>query len=260
MWSLKTSVKKNGILTCRAKAPFYSALGVIMYTDIRLILSGFGQFFFLALLVTLPVLTIGYDLIYLDNGLSESSMTEILQASVLFLSASSFYFIAYKEPSTRHFCVLVAGFFTCMLIREFDEYLDVIVHGFWVYPALFVAVSCIAFSSRNLKQTIHTFAHFTQSRHFVSLCLGMALLLVFSRLFGMGEFWKGIMGPEYIRIVKLTAEESLEMLGYIVIFYGVVGYLQSFLSWCKYRITGESYAEFIGKRNQFFAERASKVE
>lgn len=231
-----------------------------MHTDVRLILNGFGQFFFLALLVTLPVLTIGYDLIYLDNGLSESSVTEFLQAIVLFLSASSFYFIAYKEPSTRHFCVLVAGFFTCMLIREFDEFLDAIVHGFWVYPALLVALGSILFAARNAKQTIHTFAYFTQSRHFVSLCLGMALLLVFSRLFGMGEFWKGIMGPEYLRIVKLTAEESLEMLGYIVIFYAVVGYLQSFLSWRKYRIEGESYSEFIGKRNQFFAERASKVE
>ncbi len=231
-----------------------------MYTDIRLILSGFGQFFFLSLLVTLPVLTVGYDLIYLDNGLSESSVTEYLQVIILFLSASSFYYIAYKDLSTRHFCILVAGFFTCMLIREFDEYLDAIVHGFWVYLALFVAVSCIAFSSRNVKQTTHTFAHFTQSRHFVSLCLGMALLLVFSRLFGMGDFWKGILGPDYVRVVKLVAEESLEVLGYIIIFYASVGYLQSFLSWNKHRIDGESYLEFIGKRNQVFAERASKVE
>ncbi|MCF7353702.1 hypothetical protein [Vibrio sp. CK2-1] len=229
-----------------------------MSTDIRFILKGFGQFLLLALLVTLPVATLSYDLIYLKQGIGETSLTEYFQEIILLLSSLSFAYTAYKEPSTRHFCTLVAGFFGCMFIRELDGLFDQIFHGFWVVPALILAVTCTIFASRNIKQTIHTFSHFTQSRHFFSLCIGMALLLVFSRLFGMGHFWQGILGPEYNRIIKRVAEEGLEVLGYTVIFYSSLGYLQSFLTWRKYRLEGESYSEFIGKRNQFFTDRLTK--
>lgn len=229
-----------------------------MSTDLRFILKGFGQFFFLAVLVALPVLAVSYDLIYLHNGLSENSLTEYFQETLLFLTVLSFGYIAIKESSIRHFCVLVTGFFSCMLIREFDELLDLIVHGFWVYPALFVAAMAIAYASKNIKQTIHTFAHFTRSRHFLSLCLGMALLLVFSRLFGMGVFWQGILGDGYDRLVKLTAEESVEVLGYTIIFYSAVGYFQNYLTWCKYRLEGEEYSDYIDKSHQFFTDRLSK--
>lgn len=229
-----------------------------MRSDIHIILKGFGHFLFLSALVSLPVLTISYDLIYLHNGLSENSLTEYFQETILLLTTLSFAYITIKEPSTRHFCALLTGFFACMLIREFDEFLDLIIHGFWVYPALIVACATIVYASKNIKQTMYTFAHFTQSRHFLSLSLGMALLLVFSRLFGMGHFWQGILGHGYDRLVKLVAEESLEVLGYTIIFYSAVGYLQSFLTWQKYRLSGENYAEFIGKRNQFFTQRLSK--
>ena len=229
-----------------------------MRSDIHIILKGFGRFLFLSALVSLPVLTVSYDLIYLHNGLSENSLTEYFQETILLLTTLSFAYITIKEPSTRHFCALVTGFFACMLIREFDELLDLIVHGFWIYPALLVAAVSIAYASKNTKQALHTFAHFTQSRHFLSLSLGMALLLVFSRLFGMGSFWQGILGHGYDRLTKLVAEESLEVLGYTVIFYSAVGYFQSFLTWCKYRLEGEDYSDYIDKSNQFFTERLNK--
>ncbi|GLT15191.1 hypothetical protein [Vibrio algivorus] len=229
-----------------------------MSTDIRFIFKGFGQFLLLALLVTLPIATLSYDLIYLKHGITETSLTEYFQELILLLSSLSFAYIAYKEPSTRHFCTLAAGFFGCMFIRELDGLFDLVFHGFWIVPALFLAAACMIFASRNIKQTIHTFSHFTQSRHFFSLCLGMSLLLVFSRLFGMGHFWQGILGPEYDRTIRRVTEEGLEVLGYTIIFYSSLGYLQSFLTWRKYRLNDESYSEFIGKRNQFFTDRLAK--
>ncbi|MGO2497498.1 MAG: hypothetical protein ACTH6I_05700 [Vibrio litoralis] len=86
----------------------------------------------------------------------------------------------------------------------------------------------------------------------------MALLLVFSRLFGMGHFWQGILGPDYDRVIKRVVEEGLEVLAYVVIFYSAIGYLQGFLAWRKYRLVDENYAQFIGKRDQFFIDRLTK--
>ena len=222
-----------------------------MSNDIQNILKGFGQFLLLALLVTLPVVTLSYDLIYLKQGIGETSLTEYFQELILLLSALSFAYTAYQEPSIRHFCTLVAGFFGCMFIRELDGLLDLVFHGFWIIPVLILTAACVIYASRNIKQTIHTFSHFTQSSHFFSLCIGMALLLVFSRLFGMGHFWLGILGPEYDRTIKRVVEEGIEVLGYTIIFYSSLGYLQSFLTWRKYSLKDENYSEFINKRNQF---------
>lgn len=231
-----------------------------MSTDVQSILKGLGQFLFLSLLVTLPIITLSYDVIYRQHGIGESTLTELFQELILFLTVLCFAYIAYKEASTRHFCVLVTGFFAVMFIRELDGVFDQISHGFWLYPALLVTVSVSIYASRNIKQTLFTFGHFTQNRSFFSLCLGMAILLVFSRLFGMGHFWEGILGEDYNRIIKRIAEEGLEVLAYVVIFYSSIGYLQSFLSWRKYRIEGENYAEFIGKRDKFFKERILNIK
>lgn len=228
-----------------------------MSTDIRFILKGLGLFLLLAVLVTLPTATLSYDLIYLKHGIGEESLTEYFQEVILLLTALSFAYITYKESSTRHFCALVTGFFTCMFIRELDGLFDNVFHGFWIIPALLVTIIATLYASKNTKQAIHTFAHFTQSPHFISLCLGMALLLVFSRLFGMGHFWEGILGSNYDRTVKRVAEEGLEVLAYIVLFYSAVGYLQSFLTWRKYRIDGESYSDYIGLRHQIITRRMS---
>jgi hypothetical protein len=40
------------------------------------------------------------------------------------------------------------------------------------------------------------------------------LLLVFSRLFGEANFWKLVMQDGYMRVVKNTVEEGIELLCY----------------------------------------------
>lgn len=236
---------------------FLSLAGVIMSLEIRNILNGFAQFVFLAFLVTLPIITLSIDFIYLKQGLSENSMTEYLQEILLLLTTLSFAYTAYKDPSTRHFCVLLTGFFACMFIRELDGLFDLIFHGFWVIPATLVALFSIIFALRNKQQALSTFSCFVQSRHFITLNLGMALLLVFSRLFGIGELWEGILGSNYDRIVKRVAEEGLEVLGYTIIFYSAMGYLFSFLAWSK-QAEGDNYSDFIEQKNLSLNQRSSR--
>jgi len=45
----------------------------------------------------------------------------------------------------------------------------------------------------------------------------VVMLLFYSRLFGMGALWQGLLGEGYIRIFKNAVEETTELLGYTFI-------------------------------------------
>ncbi|MGF1911717.1 hypothetical protein L4C38_20070 [Vibrio kasasachensis] len=45
----------------------------------------------------------------------------------------------------------------------------------------------------------------------------VVLLLVFSRIYGMGAFWQDVMNEYYVREVKNIVEEGIELLCYSLI-------------------------------------------
>ncbi|MDD1780244.1 hypothetical protein LRP49_03425 [Enterovibrio sp. ZSDZ35] len=187
------------------------------------------HFFSLALLVALPVLVVQIDINVLHNGLSEQSLTEYLENVLLLSTIACYVLIAVKKPDFRHFGVLVAGFFLCLFIRELDKWFDDnFWHGFWVYPAAIVASSALIYALTNKLAMLNSFARFVKNRNFTFLCLGLAILLVFSRLFGMGELWHSILTDGYVRTAKNVAEEGLELLAYFIILYASVRYVYDY--------------------------------
>ncbi|MGO2509694.1 MAG: hypothetical protein ACTH6Y_11920 [Vibrio hibernica] len=186
------------------------------------------RFLVLSVLVSLPVMCVRIDMFYLHNGLSEISLTELLQETILFISVCLFGYIAKKEPATRHAYVLVTGFFACLLIREFDEFLDLIFHGFWVIPALIVAVTAICYAWSDKQKTLDGLCAHILDRNSVAMTVGLCILLVFSRIFGMGSLWDGLMGDASVRAVKIVAEEGTEVLGYVIMFYSALCYFVDF--------------------------------
>ncbi|MFV0574890.1 MAG: hypothetical protein ACK5NC_05670 [Vibrio sp.] len=186
------------------------------------------RFLILAVLVIIPVACVRIDMFHLKNGLGEVSVTEFFQEFILFISVCIFGYIAKNEPETRRAYTLITGFFACLLIREFDEFLDHIVHGFWVYPALLVAISCIIYAWQDKEQTVKGLADHLQSGNSASMTVGLAILLIFSRIFGMGSMWDHLMAEHSIRAVKIVAEEGTEVLGYVVMFYASICYFIDF--------------------------------
>lgn len=182
------------------------------------------RFLVLAILVSLPVACVSIDMFYFNNNLTEISLTEFFQEGILFISICLFGYIAKAEPSSRHAYVLVTGFFSCLLIREFDEFFDMIVHGFWVYPALLVAALSIAYALTDKQKTIAGLVEHIKDKNSVSMTVGLAILLIFSRIFGMAGLWDGLMGETPVRTVKLVAEEGTEVLGYVIMFYSALCY------------------------------------
>ncbi|MFS1429017.1 hypothetical protein LMH73_018190 [Vibrio splendidus] len=115
----------------------------------------------------------------------------------------------------------MSAFFLVCFIREMDYLFDKIVHGFWVYPALAVTALGIWFSTKPFNELVNQLAAILGSRSGGLLIIAMAVLLVFSRLWGMGDFWKDVMDAEYMRVVKTTSEEGIELLAYYMITYSV---------------------------------------
>lgn len=176
-------------------------------------------------MIIIAAMILRADIMLLGLDVGEGSLTEITQQTLLFLVVCCFVYISVINSQQRHFHVLLAGFFTCMLIREFDGYFDkLFVHGFWFYPAILVAFFSIAFSWRGNKATITALLAFINHKCFYSLSSALVIILFFSRLIGMGDLWQELMAENYVRGVKNSIEEGSELLGYSLLFYSSLVY------------------------------------
>jgi len=177
-------------------------------------------FILISLLSAGVITVINIDYFFLENNLSEQSLTEILQQLLLFASVAIFAWSACKEQESRTFFILVAGFFGCMFLRELDYYFDMIVHGFWFYPTLLLAISVIIYSIKNDEFLLSSVRSFSQSKAYFNILIGLVIIMIFSRLFGSGTLWKEVMNEDYHHIYKTIIQEGLELFGYMFLFIG----------------------------------------
>ncbi|NRB38596.1 MAG: hypothetical protein HRU20_09035 [Pseudomonadales bacterium] len=179
-------------------------------------------FILIALLAVIVVLCIKIDVLVLKNGLTEQSLTEHFQQLLLLCSFMIFAWSAKTIETSRSLFVLVAGFFACMYLREMDYYFDIIAHGFWLYPTLFVAALSIGYSLKNRATLTDSTLLFKDTKAYTNLLVGLVILLILSRLFGSSSLWKEIMGDNYQHLYKTVIQEGLELFGYLFIFVGSV--------------------------------------
>ncbi|MEC6907411.1 hypothetical protein [Photobacterium piscicola] len=205
-----------------------------MRSDIKTIIFKLINSLFLLIILATPIAIINYDVLYLKNNIPEQSLTEYTQAFLLLCTAVAFAYLGQTNKLYRRTAFLIAGFFTCLLIRELDLFFDhLIFHGFWVYPALSVAIAALIYANQQRERTISALAEVMKNNYFPILCLGLGITLVYSRLFGMGSMWHQILGDNFQRIVKNIAEESSELLGYTLIFYASINYVYFYIKQYK---------------------------
>lgn len=164
------------------------------------------------------------DILVLHNDLGERSLTEGAQSAMLAGIVFLFGWCAWHRPAQRGCYLLIAGFFGCLLIRESDAFFDQIHHGFWVFPALLLAAASLLATRATPGTVLEPLAEIMDSRTWSGLVIGMAIVLVFSRLMGMGVLWHALMGDQFVRGVKNIVEEATESLGYFVIFSSSLGH------------------------------------
>lgn len=155
------------------------------------------------------------DYFWLENTLGEESITELMQIVFLLFTIVCFYKL-HRADKLSGAAMLVGGFFTTLLIRELDAYFDLVFHGFWIYPALVVTLFCSHYALRqdNLNAQM---AKLLADKYMQIMITFIVLLFVFSRLYGMGDFWEAVMGNNYVRDVKNISEETIELLFYAFI-------------------------------------------
>ncbi|NVK23761.1 MAG: hypothetical protein HWE10_02430 [Gammaproteobacteria bacterium] len=189
------------------------------------------QFLQLLKLFLLPLIVVGVlsalipqimktDILVLQNNMGETSITELLQQILLLVAVVVFYVNAKLDKAGRAFWVLVAGFFGCMFLRELDHYMDAIVHGFWFYPTMALAIGTIFYSVKNGQNMVNTAVEFKKGNAYLFIFIGLVIVLIFSRVFGTGSLWEDLMADNYQHLYKTIIQESLELFGYLFIFIG----------------------------------------
>ena len=196
-----------------------------MNNDLQLVKSALARFGLMLALTLFSVAMVFVDIFIAKTDILETSFTEVSQEAMLALIAGLFWLSA-REPGQRGVGILIGGFFACMLIRELDGLFDPISHSFWLWPALLTAGTCVyrALGYKGAwRHVVSGLARFSVRPAFGFIMAGL-LALIFSRLFGMGSLWHGILQEGYARLAKTTVEEGVELLAYSICLGGALDY------------------------------------
>ncbi|MDG1660633.1 MAG: hypothetical protein P8H40_04560 [Winogradskyella sp.] len=176
----------------------------------------------LILLMIVPPLFVWIDFTILKTNLSEYSLTEFTQEFLILASFIILFFKTYKNRENRGFLILPVGLFLVMFIREGDYYWDKIMNGLWTILAVSTFLISVYIVYRQRQTIIPTLSTYWNTRGFGYLIVGLLIVLLFSRIFGTGDLWRAILKENYIGYYKTAIQEGLELLGYLIIFYGVI--------------------------------------
>ena len=176
----------------------------------------------LILLMIVPPLFVWIDFTILKTNLSEYSLTEFTQEFLILASFIILFFKTYKNRENRGFLILPVGLFLVMFIREGDYYWDKIMNGLWTILAVSTFLISVYIAYRQRQTIIPTLSTYWNTPGFGYLIVGLLIVLLFSRIFGTGDLWRAILKENYIGYYKTAIQEGLELLGYLIIFYGVI--------------------------------------
>ena len=153
----------------------------------------------------------------------EKSLTESMQIMFLLLSAMLFGIIGYRYEDKRSLSILLVGISLAAFIRELDNFLDHnVFDGAWQTFVL-IDILIVGFFTYRLRATLkEAILEFMNHPAFGMVVSGFLVVFVFSRMYGRKSFWKAVMAENYSRSVKNLAEEGIELLGYALIFLGIL--------------------------------------
>jgi hypothetical protein len=146
--------------------------------------------------------------------------------TVFAMGAALIFLLAAKVDQERVACsVLISGLFFCVAVRESDYFLDVLVcrHAWKVIVACLLILFTL-YALRCWKQVMESVMSFMSESSFGIFISGLLVLIVFSRLFGYGDFWEAIMDDKSYKTVKTIVEEGVELMGYFLLLVSSLEY------------------------------------
>lgn len=154
---------------------------------------------------------------------SETSLTEITQATLLFLCTTSMLVIRQRFRVLRTVSLLMGAFFAMSFVRENDLWLDrYVFDGAWECLVILIAVPALVMAIRSRRAFLEEFKLIGNSIGFGLFAGGFLTTYVFSRLYGRSVLWQALMGDAYLRVVKDAAEEITELTGYSLLLFACI--------------------------------------
>lgn len=156
---------------------------------------------------------------------SETSYTEYAQEFSLLLTTILFFLCGRLFPNQAVVGYLFGGFFGMAYIREFNTFLDTnVADGTWQALAYSLAALTVFLVYRRRKFFWQQLALFIESMPFGIVILGMLVVFIFSRLYGLHIIWQMTLEENYKYVITRASEESIELLGYAIILIGALEY------------------------------------
>jgi hypothetical protein len=159
---------------------------------------------------------------YGENGLIEWMQVLFLAVSITILWRAAFLAKDRRAVLFSMICLLVAT-----IMREWDNILDETLgrHVWKVFSGAFIVAASVPFFLHR-RDFYLSALHLTRQPSFGIMLTGGLIVLVFSRMFGSGEFWTDLIDHRaFAREAKRVAEECTELMGYFFIMTGTFEHL-----------------------------------
>ena len=159
-------------------------------------------------------------------GTSEFSPIEIMQPIILAVSGGLMAWVAVFCPSQRPLAFAFGGIAIAAFLREMDYFLDLLLIDklYQVFIAITAAL-VIAYLYRHWRRFRIAIGRSWPSPGLTLMFCGSVFLFGLVHLVGHEPVWQSIMGDQYVRAVKIAAEEFLELIGYLFWLAGTIEYV-----------------------------------
>jgi hypothetical protein len=169
-----------------------------------------------------------FDRVVSGMPTSELSPVELLQNLLLLFCAGAFGWIAYRDRLRRPMAIGFSMLFAAFLIRELDFFLDVfLLDNLWQVLCATLLSVALVYGARNHYRYGQGWRRSWPSPGLALIIGGIILLIPFAQLIGHEALWKLILGEAYVRVIKVAAEEFIELGAYTMITLGTIEFLYS---------------------------------
>ena len=148
----------------------------------------------------------------------ESSWTEYTQELFLFISTVLLIFAAYKIKPFRSLLIAISYLTFMYFIREWNNTIG----GWWKIGVISISLFYIPYLIKNRKAVWLQVQEVWETFAMGIFVIGNLIVHTFSRVYGQTHIWQNTLGDLYHRSVKNASEESIELLGYTIMFCGVL--------------------------------------
>jgi hypothetical protein len=157
---------------------------------------------------------------------SEFSPVELLQNVLLIFSAASFAWVAQRDRLRRPMALSLTFLMLVCLVRELDFFLDFyLVDNLWQVLCGLLISFALVYGIRQRSRLVQGWKRSWPSAGLALIMGGFIMIVPFAQMVGNGALWEGILGDNYVRVVKVAAEEFAELGGYALIALGTVEFL-----------------------------------